>query len=107
MDARAALAATAMAALTAGSMLAMGREAVAQPCRTRLDSLGGYQRIHAWCSGRCVKVQVQCRKGALHTSSDFRWGYNKAECHVGRDGGIVARDVDTCRKPAGGNLCCA
>jgi hypothetical protein len=102
---RAAIVAAAMAALTAGSLLATGSEAAAaQACRAKLDSLGGYQRIHAWCQGTYVKVLVECRKGTAHASSYYRWGYNKAECHVGREGGIVSRDVYTCSRPSG-SLC--
>lgn len=96
--------AAALAAFTAGGLLASGSEvdAAPRPCRAKLDSLGGYQRIHAWCQGTYVKVLVECRKGPAHSSSYYRWGYNKAECHVGREGGIVARDVYICSRPSGG-----
>jgi hypothetical protein len=105
--ARAAIAAAAMAALAAASLLAAGRGAAAEPpCRTKIDSLGGYDRFHAWCPGRCVKVQVDCAENTHHVSSYWRYGYNKAECHLRREGGIVRKDVDTCPKPPGGNLCC-
>jgi hypothetical protein len=98
------IAAAALTTLTTGSFLTISSEADAapRPCRAKLDSLGGYQRIHAWCQNTYVKVLVECRKGTAHSSSRYRWGYNKAECHVGREGGVVARDVYTCSRPSGG-----
>lgn len=96
--ARAAMVAIAMAALSAGGWLATGNEAAAAPrCPTKFDKLGGYHRFHAWCGNTYVKVSVACRIGTVHTSSYYRWGYNKAQCHMDSEGGIVSKKYHTCK----------
>jgi hypothetical protein len=94
----------AITALAAGALPMTGSEAEAQPkpCPAKTDRLGGYERYHVWCKGTYVKVLVECQKGPGHSSSYYRWGYNKAECHLGREGHITDRDAYTCSKPSGG-----
>jgi hypothetical protein len=100
---KAALVAAAIAALTAGVFKTeKAAEANPKPCPAKFDRLGGYERYHAWCKDTYVKVLVECQKGPGHSSSYYRWGYNKAECHLGREGHITDRDVYTCSRPSGG-----
>lgn len=96
--------AVAIVALTAGGVLMTGSVADAKPkpCSAKFDRLGGYERYHAWCKGIYVKVLVECQRGPGHSSSYYRWGYNKAECHLGREGYIVDQDVYTCPRPSAG-----
>jgi hypothetical protein len=90
--------AAAMAVLTAGGFLVTANEpATAASCPNKFDRKGGYQRFHAWCANTYVKVSVQCRIGTVHTSSYYRWGYNKAQCHEASEGNIVAKNIHTCK----------
>ncbi|WP_119275237.1 hypothetical protein [Taklimakanibacter deserti] len=93
---RAAMAAS-LAMLTAGGVLAMGNEPAAAACPHKFDRLGGYHRVHFWCANTYVKVSVACRIGTVHTSSYYRWGYNKAQCHEGSEGIIVSKRYHTCK----------